>query len=73
MISINLDKAKAIAHAKRREARAAEMAPLDVQATIPAHAENAEKARQALRDKYADMQGRIDAAKTPDELKAILG
>lgn len=72
-IKVDMGKAKGMAHAKRRFARSAEMAPLDVQATIPAYAVNAEKARQAIRDKYADMQNRIDAAQTVDELKAALG
>ncbi len=35
MITINIDKAKAIAHDKRRQARSAEFAPLDIKATIP--------------------------------------
>ena len=35
MIQINIEKAKEIAHTHRRAARAAEFAPLDVQATIP--------------------------------------
>ena len=42
MIRINLDKAKAIAHDKRRAVRAAEFAPLDIEATIPAKADAAE-------------------------------
>ena len=42
MIRINLDKAKAIAHDRRRTARAREFAPLDVEATIPAKAAAAE-------------------------------
>ncbi len=38
MITINLDKAKTIAHEKRRAARSAEFAPLDIKATIPSEA-----------------------------------
>lgn len=72
MITINLDKAKAIGHDMRRAARAAEFAPLDVKATIPSEAEAAETARQAIRDKYAAIQTNIDAATTPDEIKAAL-
>lgn len=71
MITINLDKAKAIVHDKRRAARAAEFAPLDIKATIPAEAAAAEAARQAIREKYATMQTQIDAASGVDELKAI--
>lgn len=70
MISINIDKAKTIAHEARRAARSAEFAPLDVQATIPAKAAEAEAARQVVRDKYAAMQTAIDSASTADEIKA---
>jgi hypothetical protein len=35
MIVVNIDKAKAIAHDKRRAARSAEFEPLDIKATIP--------------------------------------
>lgn len=72
MIRINIDKAKAIAHDVRRAKRAEEFAPLDVKATIPSEAKAAEAARQAVREKYAGMQDAIDAAGTPDELKAII-
>lgn len=73
MIRVNLDKAKQIAHDMRRSTRAAEFAPLDVKVTIPGEAEAAEAARQAIRDKYAAMQAQIDAASTPDAIKAALG
>ena len=73
MIIVNLDKAKAIGHEIRREERAKEFAPLDIQATIPAKAEEAEAARQVIRDKYAVIQQDIDAATTPEEIKAALG
>lgn len=72
MIVINLDKAKAIAHEKRRAARSEEFAPLDIKATIPSEAAAAEAARQAVRDKYAVMQEQMDAASNVDELKALL-
>ena len=72
MIVINLDKAKSIAHDKRRQARSAEFAPLDIKATIPSEAQAAEAARQAIREKYAEMQEQMDAAQTVDELKALL-
>lgn len=72
MITINIDKAKAIAHDKRREARSAEFAPLDIKATIPSEATAAEAARQAIRDKYAAMQTAIDSATTVDEIKAAM-
>lgn len=76
MIRINVDKAKAIAHDMRRQARAAEFEPHDkvIAAQIPgADAAAAEAARAAIRAKYADMQTAIDAAATPDEIKAALG
>jgi hypothetical protein len=72
MITINLDKAKAIAHDKRRAARAAEFTPLDIKATIPSEAATAEAQRQAVRDKYATMQSAIDAASDVDAIKAAL-
>lgn len=76
MITINLDKAKAIAHDKRRAARAEEFKPHDevIMKQIPGNdAAVAEAARQEIRDKYADMQVAIDAADSADELKVILG
>jgi hypothetical protein len=72
MISININKAKAIAHEKRRAARDAEFAPWDVKATIPNHADDAEFERQMIRDKYDSIQADIDAAKTLDELKQAM-
>lgn len=71
MITVNLTKAKSIVHNKRRAARAAEFAPLDIKATIPAEAVAAEAARQAVRDKYATMQTEIDSAPGVPELKLI--
>lgn len=71
-IVINIDKAKAIAHDKRREARSAEFAPLDIKATIPSEASAAEAARATVRAKYATMQTAIDAATTPDQIKAVM-
>jgi hypothetical protein len=72
MIVINIDKAKTIAHDKRREARSAEFAPLDIKATIPSEATAAEAARQAIREKYSAMQTAIDSATTADEIKAVM-
>ncbi len=72
MITINLNKAKDIAHEKRRAARTAEFAPLDVKATIPSEATAAETARQTVRDKYAALQDQMNAAQTVEELKALL-
>jgi len=72
LIKINIEKYRAICHDKRRAARSAEFAPLDIKATIPAEATAAEEARQAIREKYATLQAQMDAAQTADELKALL-
>lgn len=75
MIKINIDKAKVIAHDKRREARAAEFAPLDdiISKRIPGTAEAvAEASRAAIREKYAVIQDEIDAASDVDTLKTIV-
>ena len=73
MITINIDKAKNIAHDIRRAKRAKEFAPLDIQATIPSQASAAESARQVVREKYAAMQTQINSASTPEEIKTALG
>ena len=72
VITINIDKAKTIAHDIRRAARSAEFAPLDIKATIPSEAAAAEAAKQVIRDKYAAMQTAIDAATTTNEIKAVM-
>jgi hypothetical protein len=72
MITVNITKAKNIAHDARRTARSAEFAPLDIKATIPSEATTAEAARQAVRDKYATMQTAIDAATTTEQIKAVM-
>jgi hypothetical protein len=74
-IGLNLTKAKDIAHEKRREARAEEFKPYDevIMKQIPGNDyTEAEAARQAIRDKYASLQIQMDAAQTPEELKALL-
>lgn len=72
MITINIDKAKEIAHDKRRQARSAEFAPLDIKATIPSEATAAEAARAAIRAKYTTMQTAIDVATTTEQIKAVM-
>jgi len=75
MITINMDKAKAIGHQIRRQMRAAEFAPYDdvIAKQIPgADATAAEEARQQIRDKYALIQDVIEGASTPDEIKTAL-
>ena len=74
MIPINIDKAKSIAHDKRRVARTKEFLPYDeaIAKQIPGQAESAEAARAVIRTKYAAMQTAIDAASTVDEIKAVM-
>jgi hypothetical protein len=72
MIIVNLTKAKTIAHEKRRQARSAEFAPLDIKATIPSEATEAEAARALIRTKYATMQAEIDVATTTDAIKSVM-
>jgi len=72
MITVNVDKAKGIAHEARRTARSAEFAPLDIKATIPSEAAAAEESRAAVRTKYEDLQVSIDAASDVTALKTIL-
>lgn len=72
MIQVDISKAKEIAHEKRRAARAAEFAPLDIQVTIPTLAEQAEAKRAAIRAKYDSIQAQIDEANSVDALKGII-
>jgi hypothetical protein len=72
MITVNIDKAKAIAHDARRTARSAEFAPLDVLSTVPSEAVAAEQARTLIRAKYADKQVAIDAATTVEQIKEAM-
>jgi hypothetical protein len=75
MIKVNLDKARLIAHDRRRAAREKEFEPFDnvIAKQIPGKsAQEAEAERQKIRDKYAAMQDAIDEAETPDEIKAAL-
>ena len=75
MITINMDKAKAIGHTMRRAARAEEFAPWDqmIAYQIPGQMEGAEAQRQIIREKYVGIQNQINVATTPDEIKAALG
>lgn len=76
MITINMVKAKVIGHNLRRAAREEEFKPHDqvIMKQIPGdEAVAAEAARAAIRAKYADIQTQIDAASSPDEIKAALG
>ena len=75
MIVVNNDKAKTIAHDIRRTKRAEEFAPYDevIMKQIPGNdAVEAEAARQAIRDKYAQIQLDIDSAPGVNEITFIL-
>lgn len=70
----HLPRCKEIAHERRRAARAEEFAPHDelIAKQIPgADTAAAEAARQAIRDKYADIQTAINNAATVDELLEV--
>ena len=75
-VEVDLDQAKSIGHDIRRSQRADEFKPFDdiIAKQIPgADTAAAEAARQVIRDKYATIQGEIDAAVSPDEIKVALG
>ena len=75
MITINVTKAKTIAHDKRREARAEEFKPYDeiIMKQIPgADSTAAEAARAAIRTKYDTMQTAINSATTVDQIKSAM-
>lgn len=75
MIVVNIDKAKVLAHDMRRAARSEEFKPHDevIMKQIPGvDVQAVEAARQAIREKYAAIQAQIDAATTPEEIKAAL-
>lgn len=75
MITINIDKAKNIAHDKRRAARTEEFKPHDevIMKQIPgADATAAEAAREVIRTKYAQMQTAINAASTVEQIKTAM-
>ncbi len=71
-VAVDLSKAKALAHEWRKNKRAIEFAPLDIKATIPSEAAEAEALRQVIRERYADIQEDIDAAFSVQVLKALL-
>jgi len=72
MITVDMTKAKVIAHDSRRATRNAAFAPLDIKATIPAEATQAEADRAVIRTDDAALQVSMDAASTADELKALM-
>jgi D-serine deaminase-like pyridoxal phosphate-dependent protein len=75
MITVNLEKAKIIAHTNRRQIRAKNFEPYDllISKQIPGkELEEAELKRQSIRDKDAEIQIEIDAATDVDKLKSLL-
>ena len=70
----DLNRAKKIAHRKRRNRRYNQFAPHDavVSTAIPGTADAAEASRVGIRSTYAAMQTEIDACSTVDEVYAIL-
>ena len=72
-ITVDVEKAKGIAHKMRRDKRAAEFAPLDVEVTIPGRAKAAEEKRQVIRAKDDKLQADIEAAKDVGALKRLTG
>ena len=72
MINVNLDKAKDIANAFLRNQRAELFKPLDVEATIPQLAEQAEAKRSEIRDRFAKYQDDIAKASSVASLKATM-
>ena len=75
MIKINLQKAKQIVHDVRRAKRETEFEPHDtvIMKQIPDNDyDQAEQARQAIREKYATIQNQIDDCADEHQLKEIL-
>lgn len=75
MIKINLDKAKQMAHEKRREARSMEFEPFDsiIMKQIPGYDfVEIESKRQEIRQKYENLQIQMDSATTAEELLKLL-
>ena len=71
-IKEDIAEARNIANRKRRQRRSAEFAPLDVEATIPDRAQQAEKKRSKIRAKYETLQKDIDAATDTNQLRVVM-
>lgn len=75
MIRINIQKAKEITHAARREAREKEFTPLDevIARQIPGDDYNiTESKRVDIREKYKTIQSEIDDCNDESKLRDIL-
>ena len=74
-VAVDLGKAKDIGHDIRRQQRSEEFQPFDeiIAKQIPgANVFETEANRQAIRDKYAQVQVAIDTAADPDAIKLAL-
>lgn len=74
MITVNIDKAKALLTTQRRAVRQEEFAPLDaiIASQIPGtDIQEIEAQRQAIREKHAALQLQIAAAVTEEKLLDI--
>lgn len=74
-ITINVEKARAIAHERRRILRENEMKPLDevIAKQIPGTSfADAELSRKGIRKKYEKIQQDIDSATSAEELSLCL-
>lgn len=75
MITVDLTKAKDIAHNIRRQKRSEEFEPLDsvLAKQIPGtDAQAVEAQRQQIRERYAQVQLNIDGAQTVEQLAQIV-
>lgn len=75
MITINVNKAKDIAHNIRRDKRTKEFKPYDeiIMKQIPnTNLTEVEAARQTIREKYVVIQEEINNATNVNELKTII-
>ncbi len=76
MITINLDKARGIAHAHRRAARAVAFKPHDerIRLALPGDdLEALDAPRRKIREADAAVQAKIDKAKNVATLSALVG
>ena len=71
-ITVDMTKAKVIAHDARRVSRNKQFAPLDIKATIPAESTAAEAARAVIRTTDAALQVSMEATTDAAALKALM-
>ena len=75
MITLNMNKVKDISHEIRRKAREIEFEPLDtiIAKQIPGqNISKIEESRQAIRDKYSQIQNDIDSANNINQIYSII-